>query len=253
MPLLVFGVVRADHPSPGGGDADGDRLGVALVQSGEVAAAVTEIADDQELSEEDATWHLDTLILLLRDGPLLPLAFGTVSPDEDAVRAEVLDPVADDLVRRLDAVDGFVEARFEVFFDEAAALKQVMQGDPDLQGLAAESRDGGGLDVRIALGEAVSGRLTEWRRQQAEEMLPALAESAESVVELESHEPLQQRWAFLVREDRLEELDQAVGKVRSSLGTGAAVEYVGPLPVYSFLAQLEPTPPPAEQRSAWGW
>lgn len=251
MPLLVFGVVRADHPPPGGDEGD-DRLGVALVQSGDVAAAVTEIADEQELTEEDATWHLDTLILLLRDGPVLPLAFGTVSPDEDAVRAEVLDPVADDLVRRLDAVDGLVEARFEVFFDEAAALKQVMQGDPDLQGLAAESRDKGGLDVRIALGEAVSGRLTEWRRQQAEAMLPALAEPVESVVELESHEPLQQRWAFLVRAERLEELDQAVGKVRSSLGTGAAVEYVGPLPVYSFLAQLEPAPP-AEQRSAWGW
>lgn len=250
MPLQVFGVVRRDHPSPSSGSGK-DNLGVRLVESGDLAAAVGEVAEGAELHEEDATRHLDLLILLLRDGPVLPLAFGTVSPDEESVRSEVLDPAAEDLVRRLDAVDGFVEARLEIRFDESTALRDVMQQDPRLRGLAEEARGDSPFDTRLALGEAVSGHLQEWRRTQAEAVLPALEEAVEEIAELEASEPLQQRWAFLVRADDLEGLDEVVGKVRASLGTAAAMEYVGPLPVYSFLG--EPRVKPAQRRSAWGW
>jgi hypothetical protein len=251
MPLQVLGVVRREHPPPSSG-RKGDTLGVRLVPSGALAAAVLDVDDDVELTEEDATTHLDLLIMLLRDGPVLPLAFGTVSPDEDAVRTEVLDAAAADLERRLEAVDGLVENRLEIVFDEATAMRAVMQEDPRLRGQAAEARGGdAGLDRRIALGEAVSNRLMEWRQVQNEQVLPTLAAAAEAVAELPSSEPLQQRWAFLVRADGVEALDQAVGNIRSALGTAAAMEYVGPLPVYSFLG--EPRVEPTQQRSAWGW
>jgi Gas vesicle synthesis protein GvpL/GvpF len=248
--LQVFGVVRQGHPPPQGGLAE--RLGVGMVESGKLAAAVGAVEDDAQLTEEDAALHLDILILLLRDGPVLPLAFGTLSPDEDAVRAEVLDQVAGDLTRRLDAVDGYVEARLEVFFDEPAALREVMQADPELRGLSAEAQGANaGLEGRIALGEAVSRRLDEWRQMRAEALLGSLLPAVEDAVELESTEPLQQRWAFLVRAEGLSELDEAVGKLRSELQQqAAAVEYVGPLPVYSFLSQVQ-APAATEPRSPW--
>jgi hypothetical protein len=126
-----------------------------------------------------------------------------------------------------------------------------MQQDPRLRGLAEEARGDSPLDTRLALGEAVSGHLQEWRRAHAEAVLAMLDDAVEEIAELESTEPLQQRWAFLVRADGLEGLDESVGKVRASLGTAAAMEYVGPLPVYSFLG--EPRVEPAQQRSAWGW
>jgi hypothetical protein len=251
MPLLVIGVTRRGHPPIGSGRGKGGAFDVRLVESGDLAAAVTEIDDPEALTEEDAGLHLDTLVLLLADGPVLPLAFGTVSPDEDAVRAEVLDAVAGDLAERLDAVDGLVETRLEIFFDENAALREIMAGDRELRDLAAESQGGSvGMDTRIALGEAVSSRLTEWRRLQADALLPTLTEHVHSSVEMESREPLEQRWAFLLAADKLADLDEAVGKLRASLGEGASVEYVGPLPVYSFLAQSQPG---SGQRSAWGW
>lgn len=248
MPLQLIGVVRRDHPPVSGRGRD--KLGVRLVESGELAAAVTELDEGTQLQEEDATRHLDLLILLLRDGPVLPLAFGTVAPDDDAVRAEVLDPAADDLKARLDAVDGFVEARLEIYFDESTALRDVMQQDPRLRGLAGEARGDSPLDTRLALGEAVSHDLQAWRRAQADALLPTLEETVEDVAELESQEPLQQRWAFLVRDDGLDALDEAVGKVRQAWGTAASMEYVGPLPVYSFLGEQSVEP---AQRSAWGF
>jgi hypothetical protein len=262
MPLQVFGVVRQGHPSPGSG-RDRESVGVRLVESGDLAAAVSDIDEGSELSEEDATRHLDVLILLLRDGPVLPLAFGTLSPDEDAVRVEVLDPAAADLAQRLAAVDGYVETRLEIFFDEPMALREVMEADPDVRALAAETQGASSsLDARIALGEAVSMQLTSWRQQQAEALLATLAPVVEDIVEVESSEPLQQRWAFLVRADALSRLDDAVGRLRSGTQSAAAVEYVGPLPVYSFLGQVQaetPPPrsnweaPPAPSGSAWGW
>jgi hypothetical protein len=252
MPLLVCGVVRQGHPAPPESRKD-DAFDLRLVESGDLAAAVTEIDDESELTEEDAARHLDALILLLRDGPVLPLAFGTVSPDDEAVRAEVLDATAADLLDRLDAVDGFVETRLEVNFDEQAALRDIMDNDPRVRDMAAQAKEegSGALDLRIALGEAVSARLMDWRKLQANALLPKLTGPVQDVAELEAQEPLQQRWAFLVRADRLGELDEAVGEQRSSLGKGTSVEYVGPLPVYSFLAQL--TDRPARQGSAWGW
>ncbi len=253
MALLVLGVVRQGHPSPRAKRKDDDAFDVRLVESGDLAAAVTEIDDESPLTEEDAAQHLDTLILLLRDGPVLPLAFGTVSPDEDAVRTEVLDATAADLTERLEGVDGLVETRLEVNFDEQAALRDIMANDPDVRGMAAQTKDASGaLDIRLALGEAVSARLMDWRRLQADALLPRLTGAVHSVAELESQEPLQQRWAFLVSADRLSELDEAVGAQRSALGNGASVEYVGPLPVYTFLAQ-SPGNKSGSRQSAWGW
>jgi hypothetical protein len=160
MALLVLGVVRQGHPSPRAKRKDDDAFDVRLVESGDLAAAVTEIDDETPLTEDDAARHLDALILLLRDGPVLPLAFGTVSPDEDAVRTEVLDATAADLAERLDSVDGFVETRLEVNFDEQAALRDIMENDPNVRGMAAQTKDdSGALDQRLALGEAVSARL----------------------------------------------------------------------------------------------
>lgn len=248
MPLVVYGVVRRGHPPL----RKGDKLGVRLVESGDLAAAVSEIDAPEELTEDDAAQHLDILIMLLRDGPVLPLAFGTVSPDDDGVREEVLTASAEELAQRLDAVDGYVETRLEIFFDEAHVLRELMEHDPELRGIAAQTHDAGAaLDARINLGEAVSSRMTEWRQVRADQLLPELAKHVETVAEMESHEPLQQRWAFLVTADRLAGLDEAVAGLRASLGDAASIEYVGPLPVYSFLSHAQPGP--VKEGSAWGW
>lgn len=253
MPLLVLGVVRSSHPLPDGSLPGGDGFDVQLISSGELAAAVTEIDDTDELTREDAARHLDALIALLRNGPVLPIAFGTVSPDVDAVREEVLDAAADDLVRRMESVDGYVETRVDVFFEQSVALHDLMRTHPDIQALAAEAKEKpSGLDGRISLGEAVASELPQWRLQRAEALLPSLTGPVEAVTELDTEDPLRQRWAFLVAEGRLGELDIVVGLLRSSLGTEASVEYTGPLPVYSFLGpQVQEEA--AESPSRWGW
>lgn len=55
--------------------------------------------------------------------------------------------------------------------------------------------------------------------------------------------------AYLVRRDRVADADEAVAALRSTTAGTAEVEYVGPLPVYSFLAERQSQ----ATVSTWGW
>ena len=52
--------------------------------------------------------------------------------------------------------------------------------------------------------------------------------------------------------DRIDDADAAVQRIRAKASGMADIEYVGPLPVFSFLDDLSSGPEP-EPRSNWGW
>jgi Gas vesicle synthesis protein GvpL/GvpF len=247
--LLVHGLLRE-------GDRDVvDRIGGAVhpraVAAGGLAAAVTE-APEHGLTPEDAVAHLDLLVALAAGVPVLPLPLGTTAPDDDAVREEVLSPAADRLAQQLAAVADVVELRLDVAFDTDAVVADIARGDPEIERLAAGSRaPGAGLAERMALGEAVAGRVADAEAALAEQWTAELESVAERAATLAADEQVR-RTAYLVRRDRLPEADAAVERLRAAAAGRADVEYVGPLPLYSFLDDLPAGPEPAP-RSRWGW
>jgi hypothetical protein len=233
-----------------------DRLGARgvhprAVAAGGLAAAVSEAPDDG-LTPDDAVAHLDLLVALAAGVPVLPLPLGTTAPDDDAVREEVLAPAADRLAQRLAAVADVVEVRLDLGFDTDAVVAEIARGDPEITRLAARSRaPGAGMAERMALGEAVAGRVADVEAALAEKWTAELDGVAERSAVLASDEEVR-RTAYLVRRDRLPDADAAVERLRATAAGRADVEYVGPLPVYSFLDDppVGPTPAP---RSRWGW
>ena len=221
------------------------------VAAGALAAAVSD-APDHALTADDAVDHLDLLVALAADVPVLPLPLGTTAPDDDAVREEMLTPAADQLEQQLAAAAGLVEVRVDLAFDADALVAEIARRDPEIAGLAARSRaPGAGLGQRMALGEAVAGRVADIERSLAEEWTAELAALAERAVVLAADEQVR-RTAFCLRRDRLADADAAVARLRKAAAGLATVEYVGPLPLYSFLAELPRAPAPAP-RSRWGW
>lgn len=107
---FVYGVVRAGHPEPQLAGVAGAP--VELVRSGDLAAAVSDSPEGLVLHDEDAFVQLDVLIGLLADGPVLPVRFGTVVEDDEAVCADVLgDPsLAGALESLADVVELHVDA-----------------------------------------------------------------------------------------------------------------------------------------------
>lgn len=107
---FVYGVLQARHPQPQLAGIAGAPI--ELVRSGDLAAAVSDAPDGLVLRDEDAFVHLDVLVALLADGPVLPVRFGTVVEDDDAVCEGVLGDaaVAGELEALADVVELHVDA-----------------------------------------------------------------------------------------------------------------------------------------------
>jgi hypothetical protein len=82
------------------------------VRAGDLAAAVSDAAEGLVLRDEDAFVHLDVLVALLADGPVLPVRFGTVVEDDDAVCTDVVGntSLAGELESLADVVELHVDA-----------------------------------------------------------------------------------------------------------------------------------------------
>jgi hypothetical protein len=248
----VYGVVRAGHRKPARRGVGPERGVVDLVASGSLAAAVSDIATNQEITEQDARTHLHVLIDLLRSGPVLPIRLGTVVETDDDVRRDVLDANAADLAAALDGLDGFVEVHVDVDDDQVEALSAVAS----VPGL----RDPGGSGVfaDIERGRLIAQELVQRRGRLAEAIVarlrPLCVDDVPRATMRGPEDPLL-RWAFLIRRDDLPHLDEAVGTLCADYPT-VNVRYVGPLPPAHFLDRLASTPAttdPFRSDGTWGW
>jgi hypothetical protein len=268
--LLLYAVVRDGHPLPdppplGLGDPpEAIRLvrgrAVAGFATCPVAVVASPVAEPVNLTDSDAERHLDILLGLLANGPVIPLRLGSVAPDEDAVRDEILGEAAPQLVARLDALDGLVEVHFDADEDETTAIRAVLATDPALSGVRAAAAQTTDVRTRISLGERVADRVITRRAEQAEQLLDelrpfAIADTGRGPMGGPEDPVL--RWAFLVHRDPgapsrrdLRQFDEAVERVRRG-HPELVIEYVGPLPAFHFVGPVEPAGEPA--RSRWGW
>ena len=249
--LLVHGLLR-EHDRAVLERVDPGSAHPRAVSAGGLVAAVSE-APEHGLTDDDAVTHLDLLVALVAEVPVLPLPLGTTAPDDDAVREEVLTPAADQLERQLAAIADLVEVRLHLTFSTDALTAEVATEDPEIARLATRARaPGAGFGDRLALGEAVAGRVADVEAALAEEWTAELTALADRAVVLTADEQ-ERRTAFCLHRDRLAAADHAVARLRTAAAGRADVEYVGPLPVYSFLDDLPPGPAEPEQRSRWGW
>jgi len=247
--LAVHGLIRASDRAVVE-DLSAGPLHPRTVVGGQVAAVVSATPDEGPAAE-DAVPHLDLLVELVARIPVLPFALGTLAPDDDAVRKEILAPEAERLRAQLDALEDLVELRVVLVFDPDVAAAAVA-GEPEIAALARAARASrSGLGDRVALGEAVAQRVAERVDTLTEEWTRELAELADRSVVLSAAEQ-EVRIALLVRRDRVPAADAAVSRLREVAQRQAEIEYVGPLPAYSFLDEVAaPSSPPPTSR--WGW
>jgi len=252
--LYIYGVTRAGQKRPAV-DGLGEPSGpVRLIDSGPVAAAVSEIPDDYVVHDEYARAHLQVLIGLLGDGPVLPVRLGTVAPDEAAVRQDVLDAARPQLLRGLDGVDGFVELHVDADDNEADSIAAIARA------LNLRPLDPTDFAARIQVGEEIANLLVDYRRELAEEMvamLRPLSERDTARSSINSAEDPLLRWAFLVARKDVPRFDQAIVAVRTK-HPELSIRYAGPLPPSHFV-DWQPAESPSEPtdsfqaQGAWGW
>lgn len=124
----VYGIVPADVETDPEARGVGDPPGeIGVVRHGDIAALVSEFpAERSPANQEDKAAHTDLLDATAAEVPVLPVRFGAVMRDPDAVTEELLKANHDEFAAALRELEGRAE-----YVVKADYVGQVPAGVPD--------------------------------------------------------------------------------------------------------------------------
>lgn len=241
MSTYIYGIASSSHGKlPDGMGGIGDpAMPVRVLSVGELAAVVSDAPEDLRPKRRDLLAHQNVLAEAGAAGTVLPMRFGSLADDDEAVRT-VLGERAEHYLERLNAVEGMAEYNLKVSHNEEAVLHQVMAENPEIRSLSEANRaaGGGSYEQKLRLGELVVAAVQAREAGDADHVRRALEPLAEAV----SVGPESSGWlaniSFLVDRKTADGFVAAVEELKQSQ-PHLEVRSHGPLPPYSF---VEPGP-----------
>ncbi|MGW5418810.1 GvpL/GvpF family gas vesicle protein [Streptomyces sp. NPDC003943] len=235
MALYVYAITKSSHPLRLDGlTGVGGEEALRTVCQGDLCAVVSEAPEEISVRRPDVEAHHDVQTRLWSDGVTLPLGFGFVAEDDDAVRA-VLDGSAEQFTQRLEELTDRVEFNVKGVEEEEAAMRRILAESKPVRELNEATREGGGTyEDRLELGRLLNDEMLARQEALAQSVLAALRPLA--LAERLS-EPSQQYFlsaSFLVDQERAEEFTKAGEELLKEQPDGVDIRIRGPLPPYSF-------------------
>jgi hypothetical protein len=237
--LYCYGVTGAGTAEPLAGAGLGGKA-VEPVPCGEIAALASAVpAGTVRARRRDLLAHFDVLGASFERGTVLPLRFGTVFDDEDALVEEFLRPRHDELAAMLREFDGRVELRVTAHYREDAILAEIVRENSRVAKLREATRGGvaTGHPALLELGELVSAEVQARTARDARALLSRLQPLA--LRHDLDEEPIAYqllRASFLVDRARVGKFDAALNEFAESNAGRIDFKYVGPLPPHSFVS-----------------
>ncbi|MFD4114974.1 GvpL/GvpF family gas vesicle protein [Streptomyces niveus] len=238
--IYVYGIVRRSHPLPVDAVGVGEPPAtVRLLPADDLAVVVSAAYPGLRARRRDLMAHQGLLMTLAEAGPVLPMRFGMVAPDEATVLAGVAARHGEH-VAVLERLDSRVEMNIKItpVQDNLAAL---IREDPVVRRIREETRRRPGYEANVRLGEAVAAGLRRRAAVVAAGLPAEFAGIGDDVRPGPDVEGCVLNVSFLV--PRREE-----GRFRNVAERFAAdhrdrldLRVTGPLPCYSFVAP-EPVP-----------
>jgi hypothetical protein len=239
MDAYVYGVITAGaawRPP----DEGIDEQRVDLVERDELAALVSDAPRvPVKANRRNLMAHSRVLQSVIGESCVLPMRFGVVMPDRDAVSEELLGENADWLTSQLRVFETYVELDVRALCREEDLLRTVVTERPQVAELRESLRGRPGPAThyeRVRLGELVASAVADKREEvtgRAVEALGPLAAATKRTDPL--HEQTLANLAFLVDRARLQEFDAAVEALDAEFGERIRLHYVGPLPPHNFV------------------
>jgi Gas vesicle synthesis protein GvpL/GvpF len=234
----VYGVIPTANASSWPADIvgiEGAGSPVRTVVEGDLAALVSDLAPDHTPGRrEDVETHRNVLEEAIDHGTTIPMRFGIVMDDDDAVRELLLSKHRDDLHGLLQDLDGRVQMTVKAFYADDALLQDALASDAELMEKSALIDQMPETD-RIQIGELLAKAVDARRAQVEAALLDELSPLADKVqVDPPSGERGALNAQVLIHKDRRQELDDKVHRMSEGLRGLLGFRYVGPLPPYSF-------------------
>jgi hypothetical protein len=234
----VYGVVPATARLPSGTGIARRRL--HAVTADDTAAIVSDVPNaDLRAGREDLLAHSRVLERALDNGAVLPMRFGVVMPDADAVREQLLEEFHDPLVEQLDVLAGKIELHVRATYQEQSLMTAVVENNSDIAGRTAALRGKSAEATyyeQIELGRLVAEAVERQRQVDTVAILDALEPLAVGVdIGTPEHERVVAHLSFLVARSQLPAFDSAVDQLGRDYDGHIQFKYTGPLPPYSFV------------------
>jgi hypothetical protein len=236
----VYGFTRAEHLPDDLGDGVGEPPGpVEVVTEGDLAALVTEVgAEGFAPRRANLEAHAEVLRRAHAHDTVLPLRFGIVMEDDDAVRTHLASR-APELEQMLEDLEGKLEMSVSALYREDVVLREVVAEHPEVAQAQRAIKDKPAAAThfeRIRLGEIVAGAIDAKRSVDSGAILRELETHAVAVAPGDPlHERMVVNAAFLVDRDRLDEFDAAVEAASRDRADRMQFKLLGPLPPHSFV------------------
>jgi Gas vesicle synthesis protein GvpL/GvpF len=230
--LYVYGIV--------GDDDLPDRLagrGLRLVGTDGLAALVKEVpAEVTRATRRALLDHAEIVEDAFEWTTILPMRFGVVVPDEDAVSVQLLEPSRDLLEDLLRQHASTAELTLKASYDEEAVLAELVAASPRLAQLRELYNRHPSMDRGMELGEETAAQLTARRDRDADRIVrtvePLTLAMRVGEVGLEGGVV---SLALLVERGRAGEVEEWVKSISRDLSPPIHFRLVGPLPPYSFV------------------
>jgi gas vesicle protein GvpL/GvpF len=242
MGTYLYGIARGLSAGPPAMSGVGDGgAEIRILDGGSHVAVVSDVTETfVEATANDLQRHSDVLQELLGSTEaLVPMRFGTVYPDDQSVRGELLERGTDELGAVLDSVENRVEARLKAFYIEEAILAEILTEQPRVAELRRRTQalpTAASYYERIRLGEVVASALAVKRREDGEAILARLVPfTVDYLVEEEAHDWAALTASFLLDRSKLEDFHSAVSELADTSEHRLQLRCVAPLPPYSFV------------------
>jgi len=239
----VYGILPGDVELTEEIKGIGDRE-VTLVRDGELAALVSEVELLGPLgTTQDLEAHKDILDSVAVGAPVLPLRFGAVVASEDAVVSELLEPHRDEFAAALEELEGRTEYVVKGQYIESAILEEILSEDSEAARLR-EQISGQDADAtreeRIRLGEIINNAVAAKREEDTQQLLSAMEDHAVASVVRDPTDELEAvNIAFLVEEDKADELDQEIEDLGADWEERVELRVLGPMAPYDFVGPVQ--------------
>ncbi|MFR9772152.1 GvpL/GvpF family gas vesicle protein [Nocardia sp. SC052] len=244
--VYVYGIVPADvEPEPhasGVGDPPGE---VSVIRHGEIAALVSMLESDRPLgTPDDLTAHAELLDGSAAVAPVLPLRFGAVMTDTEAVENELLGANEDEFRSALEQLEGRAQFVVRGRYVENTILRELLDENAEAARLAGEIRDkpeDATRNERIALGEMINQAIESKRAEDTRKVVAELEEFEPLVNQREpTHEEEAVHIAVLVELDRQKDLEETLRRLGEDWDGRVELNLLGPMAAYDFVMKRAP-------------
>jgi hypothetical protein len=237
-PLYVYGIVDTGPPATltdaqAVGGAPAGTIDWLTEPDLPVSAVVSPAPDDLRGKRRDLLAHQRVLDLLAERGPVLPMRFGVVAPDEQTLLAS-LRGNAEHYTELLRELAGRVELNVKAVPDEQQFIASA-SNDPAVRGALQAARRDGSRERQVQLGEAVAAAVAQRRQLCGAQLLDRLRPLASRTATLTSGEQYVLNAAFLVERSAVDGFVGTVDELRDQLSPAVDLVLTGPLPPYSFV------------------